>query len=198
MTWLEWTAAIADALAWPVAAVVIVFLVRKHLLGLIPRLRSLAFRAFRADFGEALDEAERTAAALPGPGEVTWAERAPFTSALAGATAGIALVMDPGSAVDEAWRDLRQDLLAALRQEGYQGRLNREAIREHLVGTDRLPESAADVLDTLEELRLKTVEEPAALDPKSAQRFKILSDRLRRELRNPGLESDRVSEGAAE
>lgn len=65
---MDWLAAVADAiakvatpLAWPLAAVVIVFLLRTQLADLLPAIRRLRFGAFEFDFGERINALETKA-----------------------------------------------------------------------------------------------------------------------------------------
>lgn len=166
---------------------------------LVPRLRSVAIGKAKAVFGEALRRAEVAAEAanLPRPeipqstdgqpsaDKPSWAERKPFHRSAVGFL--IQLNLDPEGMIEQAWRDLRQDLVAALHEQGYDGLLNHAAINEYLIASGRLPHSASAVLDELEQLRVATIMAPSVVDPESAQRFVELTDRLRRALRFPKI-----------
>jgi hypothetical protein len=66
MTWLEfWAAVIGDVLSWPVAVLVIVLLMRKHIRGLLNRLRHSKIFGNDFEFGDGVARAEvATAQAL--------------------------------------------------------------------------------------------------------------------------------------
>lgn len=198
MTRLEFIASIVASLAWPATIATIVLVLRKHIDHLVPRLRSVAVSEIKAEFiGAELQKAELAAdrANLPGPTpegsdgpaaqeEAGWAKRAPFDHI----AMNLQLALNPGRTMEGAWWDLRQDLTAALREEGYTGELSRAAIQEHLIDTGRLPDSVVDVLVTVESLRETMVgEQPDALNSELAARFVHLTDRVRRALRIPGI-----------
>lgn len=66
MGWLEFIARIVEALAWPAAIVFAMWLWRSHLARLIRLVRSMRYKEFEVNFGEALGEAEEEA------GESVW------------------------------------------------------------------------------------------------------------------------------
>jgi HEPN domain-containing protein len=59
--WLDFIAAVVSAIAWPVAIVVVVLLLRRQIRNLIPLLRRIRYGEFEAEFSE---EVEETAAEI--------------------------------------------------------------------------------------------------------------------------------------
>jgi hypothetical protein len=154
VTVLEFIASIVASLSWPLAVAVLVLVLRKHIDHLMPRLRSVAISRVRAEFGEVLREAEvtlgssslpvpdsaaishlsegasvedETSASNDGPG---WAQRRPFNPAISTALR-LSLSLDPVGTMEDAWRDLRQDMTHALWEQGYTGALNGVAVEQY-------------------------------------------------------------------
>jgi len=67
MGWLTFFTEIIKALAWPVAVVVILLLIRKPLTRLIPLLRKLKWKEWELEFDEKVVELKSAAQALPHP-----------------------------------------------------------------------------------------------------------------------------------
>jgi hypothetical protein len=59
MSWLEFIAKIISALAWPTAFLVALFMLRKHIISLIPGLRRLKYKDIELEFSESLKELTR-------------------------------------------------------------------------------------------------------------------------------------------
>lgn len=58
MDWKQFVAALASALAWPVATVVVVFALKRHVLELLPKIRSLKYGDLEIDLEEKLKAVE--------------------------------------------------------------------------------------------------------------------------------------------
>lgn len=110
------TDGLVKSLAWPVAAVVMVILLRNPLAKLIPLLRKLKYKEWEAEFSEKLDRVEKTAAAAaqsttPVPvaaeGELSPQERlgAELDAADASVRYSKLLEFSPPSAMYAAWSD---------------------------------------------------------------------------------------------
>ena len=54
----QFIASLIDSLAWPVAAIVVVWILRRALLALLPRLRFLKYKDWHLEFSELLEAAE--------------------------------------------------------------------------------------------------------------------------------------------
>jgi hypothetical protein len=67
MDWLQFFASILGSLAWPVAVVACVLVLRRELIQLLKRLRRLRYGDAEAEFEEILEEAEEEIAELPAP-----------------------------------------------------------------------------------------------------------------------------------
>jgi hypothetical protein len=58
MDWLQWSSSLVHSLAWPVAAVIIAFIFRDQISGLLSKIRKLSWGDKVVDFAEKLDELE--------------------------------------------------------------------------------------------------------------------------------------------
>ena len=67
MDWLQFLASIIGSLAWPLALVVIVLILRRQLVDILRRLKRLKYGEAEAEFGEKLEEVEEDIAELPTP-----------------------------------------------------------------------------------------------------------------------------------
>jgi hypothetical protein len=70
MNWLQFVASIIESLAWPIACVVLVFLLRKPLTQILialTRLKNLKFKELELDFGAELRDIKDTAAGSIAP-----------------------------------------------------------------------------------------------------------------------------------
>jgi hypothetical protein len=67
--WTEYTWRLADALAWPVLAVVIVFLFRTQLAGVAGRLEEFSIGRAKVKFGKGLEDAHKASENLPVKGD---------------------------------------------------------------------------------------------------------------------------------
>jgi hypothetical protein len=65
MDWLQFIAAIVGSVAWPMATVTILFLLRRELLSLIPNLRVLKFKDLSLEFERKLSKAEDVVPQIP-------------------------------------------------------------------------------------------------------------------------------------
>jgi hypothetical protein len=109
MTGLQFTAAILNALAWPAAVVVAVWLLRPELAGAFHRMQSLEFPGGKATFGTLLQYEDRIAAAAkdagsPDDGAIVRREETEFSVLEALAEAA------PRQAIIDAWGLLEYQL----------------------------------------------------------------------------------------
>ncbi len=147
-----------DALAWPVASVIMVLLLRKSLAGIIPDLRRIKYGAFEAEFGGKLREIERKIgqAGLPATIKVTKPD------ALGGAEEKeeeyICRLADvsPRAAIAEVWRSAEVALREAAAADGRKD-TSLFNIINHLHSKGILSSQATDVLRDLRDLRNKAV-----------------------------------------
>ncbi len=61
MDWLTFISSVVASLAWPVAAITVVFLLKKPLGALLPNLRNLKYKDLELDFGKELKKVEEKA-----------------------------------------------------------------------------------------------------------------------------------------
>ncbi len=107
---LSFVVQMTQALAWPVAAVVLALLLRRPLLGLLPLVQKLRYGPFELDFGRRVAELA-VAAERELPAEVpTNADEAARLTDLA--------QVSPRAAVLEAWLQVEQAAMALSRREG--------------------------------------------------------------------------------
>src|SRR5215204_1277124 len=68
MTWMTFIATLIQALAWPVTVLTIFFLLRRHITGLLPRVRQLKYKDVEISFDERVRElAAEASETLPKP-----------------------------------------------------------------------------------------------------------------------------------
>ena len=108
---LTFVVQMTQAVAWPVAAVVLALLLRRPLLGLLPLIQKLRYGPLELDFGrrvaELAVEAER---ALPAEGQPDAGPEAARLSELA--------QVSPRAAVLEAWLQIEQAAMALSGRDG--------------------------------------------------------------------------------
>jgi hypothetical protein len=108
MDWTEFIATLVDALAWPMAAIVMVLLLKRPIGELIPTLRKVKWRDVEAEFGRGLEEISEDAeeARLPPIDEV---KRIPPPEPEPVLDSYIRLAeVSPVAAVTEAWHDVER------------------------------------------------------------------------------------------
>jgi hypothetical protein len=100
MDWPTFAVEMVKALAWPVATITGLIMLRKPIAGLIPLLQKLKYKDFELEFGRRVEEAKADAAAeLPAP------EVLALPSGLPDSMRELARV-SPRAAVTEAWRQV--------------------------------------------------------------------------------------------
>ena len=113
MDWLSFTAALIDSLAWPLATVVILSMLRRPLTQLIPLLRRLKFKDLELDFERKVHEL-----VVQARGEVPAApDDAERIERVEERFAEMARV-SPRAAVLESWVDLEDAAIAATKRHG--------------------------------------------------------------------------------
>ncbi|MBA4355523.1 MAG: hypothetical protein C0409_12625, partial [Novosphingobium sp.] len=107
-SWLEWSASVLGALAWPLAALVIALVFRRHLLALLARLDELNWGDKSARFARKLDrlesEAPLVSAEPDGPAIALSGDHGRFLKLLD--LSPTAAVLDSWSRVEEALQGL--------------------------------------------------------------------------------------------
>lgn len=162
MDWLQFIASMTEALAWPIALIVVFLLLRRHLLARMPDLESLEWKDFRFRFGRRVHElAAQTRQELPD------AEAGAATS-LDGERHRLKLAdISPRAAILESWIELEGAAAVALKRRG--AAVTRQELRQPsrladaLVTTGLLGANQAGLLSELRRLRNAAAH---AADPK--------------------------------
>lgn len=97
MTWLAFIAELVKALAWPVATLVIIIILRKPLLALLPLLTKFKWKDFEFEFGKQIAEAQAEASTKLPPTTQT------AKASLAAGPLHALVQTSPRAAVLEAW-----------------------------------------------------------------------------------------------
>jgi len=138
MHWTAFTVELVKALAWPLAILVTVLLLRKPLVRLLPHLLRLRYKDFELEFGEKLEKLGARVGELSGDVRpaVTEVEVSAWTTApgkeavapkdwLSGLREGkltdqvqALAYLSPRAAITEAWRHLEQAIDAAAVESG--------------------------------------------------------------------------------
>jgi hypothetical protein len=163
---LTFISELLKSVAWPVAVVAIVFLLRKHVNDLIPLLRKLKYKEFELEFGKEVKEIEAAVAeAIPPssttrttttttagmsarPGEPTMEERALELARIS-----------PRAAIFEAWRDIEIAALDLARRKQIPTPPNAQVLGviRALVRANLLDDKMHEVIENLRSLRNKAV-----------------------------------------
>jgi uncharacterized protein YutE (UPF0331/DUF86 family) len=149
---MSFVATLVQALAWPVTALTIFFVLRRYIVGLLPLVRELKYKDVQISFGERVRELAADAAeALPEPsararlpdGELTHMEKLARLS--------------PRAAVLEAWIPVEQAALNLAVRKGV--KLSREArasargVAAALLDAGVISEDEAAIFQSLRSLR---------------------------------------------
>jgi hypothetical protein len=184
MNWLTFISEIIKALAWPVAAVAMLLLLRRSLLILIPRLMKIRYKEFEADFSETLRRVELRAenAQLPSANQVGeiilgHPEHAPDKYLRMAQ-------ISPRAAILEASRDLDFVVRHASTGEDFNDIQTEEHPDLHftisrLVRDQKLDRASADLYEELSNLRNRALHAyDHEVTPDAAYDFGLLSSRL--------------------
>lgn len=168
MGWLDSIARLLDAVAWPVALLVVVWWLRGPLAELIRGLKRLRSRWFDAEFGRKLQAMETKAdrAQLPGAKEEPKLERLAAIS--------------PRAAITEAWRNVEVALRDQARQRGYPEGENVWRVSERLAEEGVISPSTRDLVSDMRHLRNEAVHaDEVEVNPAEALEYTDLAQRVR-------------------
>ncbi|MEE1888017.1 hypothetical protein [Pseudomonas carassii] len=129
MDWLQFFSALVGSLAWPVAVVTVVCLLKGPILGLIPKIRSFKYGELHVDLSEALQSLKEELPAAPI--EPVAEEEAP--EAKVSVPLQIAAV-SPRAGMIAAWLEVEGALNTVLKREGQES------------ATEQLPRQKLDLL----------------------------------------------------
>lgn len=118
MNFLEFVAAVLDAIAWPVAIAGAVVLLRSEIRTVIPRMRRFRFKDFEADFGDELKRVEEEVSEQI-------AGRAANTSGEVGRSVNDSARISPQFAVLEGWFKIEKEVLDLAKNQGIDFKKNR-------------------------------------------------------------------------
>ncbi|WP_133256040.1 hypothetical protein [Rhodopseudomonas palustris] len=176
MDWLQFFSSMTSSLAWPIATVTIVLLLRMSVVKLLPRLRHFKYKDIEAQFSDGLKEVEDEASKLPIP-----TLPAPI-SAESSERFNRILEASPSYAVLEAWLQVE----AALQDLASQSELNIEKrsptfqILRQLRHQGILDDPTYAALKDLRSLRNLAVhpQEDLPITAEQAIRYKDLADQV--------------------
>lgn len=95
MDWLQFFASVVGSLAWPLAVISLVFLLREPLRKLVPLIRTLKYKDWQIDVGHELEAARETVVDKDGPVVILPVQPTPTVRQLA--------QIDPRAAVLSTW-----------------------------------------------------------------------------------------------
>jgi hypothetical protein len=177
VNWREFFADIIGSAAWPVAVIVIVFLLRVPLSALLGGLRAVRYKEWKLDFGQEVDEVEALAeeAHLP-PADVDGEEEV-VIDPLA--------VASPRGAVIEAWVVVERELRALGERHAVDvKRRPPNGILRELRRQEVLPERGAEIVRGLYRIRTSAVHSDSfSPPPDDVARFVEVSERAAELLR---------------
>jgi len=176
MTRSELIASLVSSLAWPLCAVIVVFIFRRTIANLIQTLATLRYGSFQLDFKRELAQLQTEAAATPSPpADGTRAITAPEgTRHLDEAIAGVAQV-SPAAGVTLAWQEIERELRDAAGRMGVapdrQPQDSRRLI-ETLAGAGHMEPQTLNMLERMRHLRDHALEaRPNTLTPTDVQDY---------------------------
>lgn len=164
-------AGLLDAIAWPAAVLLLAYLFRDSLSGLVSDLRELRYKGLGARFGDRLEELEARASKAGLQEVVPEQEERSDINQLA--------AISPRAAIFEAWRQVEIALRDMAQSRGLREGLPTIQILNELSSESALPESTEALLTDLRVLRNEAVHEADAdIDVSEALEFARLANRL--------------------
>jgi hypothetical protein len=159
MTFLEFIASLVSSLAWPATMFLAICFLRKPLVELIPLLKKLKYKAFEAEFRDALEATPVLSTSLPNethsadsPGELLKSRN--YYLQLA--------EVSPRSAIMEAWLELESagfDAYTRIVKPDIKVIMNQRNTAQHLYGQSLITEDEYKSFQNLARLRNKAAHE---------------------------------------
>jgi hypothetical protein len=177
MGWLSWSASVVHSLAWPVAAVVIAFIFRAQISGLLDKIRRLTWGDKVVDFAGELDQIE-AAIRIDAPPRSEPSERS--RPLLGDERFEALLAISPAAAILDAWvptEMLIEELTEGLSPSGRRGRRSTSQHLDILVEAGVITQSVAALTRQLLALR-NAAAHGGAVTAADAYRFRDLSDEM--------------------
>lgn len=161
-----------DALAWPIATVILALIFRREFRSVVRRLTALKYKDFQADFGQDLLEVEKQLKAMAAEAQGQTEEDAESLSRYERLMR--ITEMSPRAAIMEAWRDIEVTTKQVTDAYGISvgGHIaGIRAIRD-LVRKGVLPDSVGSVYERMRKLRARAAHAADfAIDPEEAVRY---------------------------
>lgn len=179
MDGLTFTSNLIASLAWPIATIVIVALLRTPLAKLVVLLKRLKWNELEMDFTEEFEQLEvlAEAAKLP-PASPPSVE--PFKIVSTDIrTAMVELAMKaPSVAVRNAWRKLEFRLARAISKAGNKEQITGETMLKRAIELKLIDKDVADTVSYLRVMKNQAVRGPAHFDAAKALEFIDYADRV--------------------
>jgi len=187
MDWLEFTADIVKAVAWPASAVAMVVLLRRPLARLIASMKSLKYGSVEVSFRRELKRAAKLASSSSAGAATALAAADPEEKELAEHLTALAIV-SPETALLDSWRSLEQRLMEVARRRklelapaAWQMPL---VVAAFLLGEGDINESQNALLHRLQHLRHRIIHDPrVTLTASEATEYVALAMGLRASLK---------------
>jgi hypothetical protein len=182
MDWLTFFSSVIQSLAWPVAVIMLVVLLRDPLKRLVRQLRKLRYKDFELDFAQKIAkvEAEAEAAELPPVPPLTF----PAGEGVPEPSDRQRLVelakTSPHAAIAEAWRRLEHEIRAALEETGVAAPPSMAETLELAKRQGVLPDRVLELVANLRDLRNRAVHtSDLEVDLARAIEYIDIADRVR-------------------
>jgi hypothetical protein len=187
MDTLTFISKLVDALAWPVAGIVLGLIFRKKLLDLIPNLRKVKAGPIEAEFELATKQVLAGTVDLASKGIETHAK--PSTNMPNAEDAAAKLVAartEPTASIIEGWTTLDGELHKLGRQIGVVGDplQSHQKVYQKIIGEQLLPAETAHLVRELRQLRNQVAHALVIPTPDSAQDYLIAVNRVVELIRN--------------
>jgi len=143
MDWKQFFAAVVASLAWPIAIVFMVHLLKAPLSSLLPLIRSFKYKDFHIDLGEKLEAVKDTVAAEPAPEPVPQASQPAIELAR----------ISPRAAVLHAWIEVEKPIRALAERIGMPANRPLPVIARALRGGDVMDDLTFHTFNELLQIR---------------------------------------------
>lgn len=150
MDWLQFLASAMSSLAWPLAVVIVVCLLRKPIASLLPLLQRLKLKEFELEFGKSVEKVSAEIAKEIPPAPATNGQSA------MGELAALVKIAEasPRAAVLQAWLMVEQTAHEAARALGWRPASDKASTDNHAIGfLSRQQAVESDRMDLLQQLR---------------------------------------------
>jgi hypothetical protein len=158
MTWLEFFASVLKSIAWPLAIIIIVFLLRNHIANLFPLLSKLKIKGFEIEFRKSLKElVHLRTIALPDSESLSDSTNEKIESSIE----KIAEI-SPRAAIIEAWLNVEVAAAELIKKNGLLDKkyFTPYDLRKNLLNKSTLNDDQLKIFQNLRDLRNKAVHIP--------------------------------------